>query len=317
MRRGKGFDISGAISDNGPLSGDHREQDPAAVSPDRKQNAIKVRAMRIEVIANPSKELFLELVRTSSEHFLASPFIKTNVAQMFLGARPKHARTAILTSYKLTNFYRSSSDLEALRTLIQHDVDVRNFPRLHAKIYIFNSDRAIVTSANLTLGGLQANYECGVLIEDSPTVSKLRSDFLRIFKDKESVSVITEEIVSTTEEILAKVPQEKRPHFEKSEKDLFPLPEYEPEDDLYTGGVETILNSLSGWRLDTFKVLMHIPGNGFRLEEVYARGEVLKRLHPANRNIEAKIRQQLQQLRDLGLVEFVSPGIYRKLWRNE
>ncbi|MFA6309249.1 MAG: hypothetical protein WC677_05850 [Clostridia bacterium] len=32
-------------------------------------------------------------------------------------------------------------------------------------------------------------------------------------------------------------------------------------------------------------------------------------------NIEAKIRQQLQLLRDLGLVKFEGNGVYKKLWK--
>ena len=34
--------------------------------------------------------------------------------------------------------------------------------------------------------------------------------------------------------------------------------------------------------------------------------------HPENNNIEAKIRQQLQFLRDKGFIQFLSPGQYKK-----
>jgi type II restriction enzyme len=37
----------------------------------------------------------------------------------------------------------------------------------------------------------------------------------------------------------------------------------------------------------------------------------LAQLHPANRHVRDKIRQQLQVLRDLGLLEFVGRGKYR------
>lgn len=272
--------------------------------------------MKVEIITNPSADIFLDLVRSSNEQLLASPFIKTNVATMILDNKPVEARMSLLTSYKLTNFYRSSSDLAALKSFIENKVDVRNFPLLHAKTYIFDSVHAIITSANLTLGGLQNNYECGVLIHDSNTVNKLKSDFLKIFSDKEKVSIVTEEILSTTKDILEKVPKEKRVKFEKSEKDLFPVISYEPEDDLYDGGVETIINTLSSWRLDTFNVVSKIPNNVFNLEQVYSYKHSLQELHPENRNIEAKIRQQLQELRDLGLIEFLGKGIYRKLWKN-
>ena len=272
--------------------------------------------MKVEIITNPSTDVFLDLVRTSQEQLLASPFIKANIAKMILDNKPTKANISLLTSYKLTNFYRKTSDLLALKYFIESSIEVRNYPTLHAKTYIFDSERAIVTSANLTLGGLQNNYECGILIYDSKTVKRLKSDFLQIFVDKEKVSVVTEEIISTTEGILSKVPKEKRIKFEKSEKDLFPKVAYEPEDDLYEGGVATIANTLSGWRLDTFNVVYKIPVNIFKLEQVYAYNKHLQELHPENRNIEAKIRQQLQELRDLGLIEFLGGGVYRKLWKN-
>lgn len=49
----------------------------------------------------------------------------------------------------------------------------------------------------------------------------------------------------------------------------------------------------------------------FTLAEAYAFAGELARLHPANRHVEPKIRQQLQRLRDLGFVEFLGRGIYR------
>lgn len=51
--------------------------------------------------------------------------------------------------------------------------------------------------------------------------------------------------------------------------------------------------------------------NAFTLEEVYAHAGELNELHPANHNIQPKIRQQLQVLRDMGLVEFLGSGDYR------
>jgi type II restriction enzyme len=54
----------------------------------------------------------------------------------------------------------------------------------------------------------------------------------------------------------------------------------------------------------------------FTLEDVYKYEQELRRRYPENRNIRPKIRQQLQFLRDLGLIEFLSnDGEYRRLWR--
>lgn len=272
--------------------------------------------MKLEIITNPSSDVFLDLVRTSQEQLLASPFIKANVAKMILDNKPTDSNISLMTNFKLTNFYRKSSDLTALKYFIDKQMEVRNYPTLHAKTYIFDSERAIVTSANLTLGGLQNNYECGVLIHDSNTVSKLKSDFLQIFSDKEKVSVVTEEIISTTEGILSKVPKEKRVKFEKTEKDLFPKVDYEPEDDLYDGGVETITSSITGWTLDVFNIVNKIEQNIFTSTNAYEFIPVLQEQHPDNHFIDEQIRKQLQILRDLGLIEFVTPGVYRKLWQT-
>ena len=270
--------------------------------------------MNLQIITNPATDIFIDLVKTSKEQLLASPFIKANVAKMILDNKPNKAKISLLTNFKLTNFYRQSSDLSALRYFIENRIKVRSYPTLHAKTYIFDSEHAIITSANLTLGGLQNNYECGVLIHDSDTVSQLRNNFLQIFEDEEKASMVTKEILSTTESIIERVPKEKKIKFDKSERDLFP--KYEPEDDLYDGGVTTIVDTLSGWRLDVFNIVSKISANIFRLEQVYDSKQHLQDLHPENRNIEAKIRQQLQELRDLGLIEFLGGGVYRKLWKD-
>jgi hypothetical protein len=48
----------------------------------------------------------------------------------------------------------------------------------------------------------------------------------------------------------------------------------------------------------------------FSLQDVYAFAAQLQELHPDNRHMRDKIRQQLQVLRDLGLIAFVVGGRY-------
>ena len=66
-----------------------------------------------------------------------------------------------------------------------------------------------------------------------------------------------------------------------------------------------------GWTLDILNVVRGLEREHFSLKDVYAREGYLATLHPNNQNIQPKIRQQLQVLRDLGFIEFVSPGQYR------
>lgn len=66
-----------------------------------------------------------------------------------------------------------------------------------------------------------------------------------------------------------------------------------------------------GWTLDVLNVARAIGRPEFTLKEVYEFSRQLGNLHPKNRHIQAKIRQQLQQLRDLGFVGFLGQGHYR------
>ena len=55
--------------------------------------------------------------------------------------------------------------------------------RLHAKLYIFGTGRAIVTSANLTGAGLTANREFGVVTEDSAAIERCLAWFDALWQD--------------------------------------------------------------------------------------------------------------------------------------
>jgi type II restriction enzyme len=66
-----------------------------------------------------------------------------------------------------------------------------------------------------------------------------------------------------------------------------------------------------GWTLDVLNVVHSLDKKEFSLGEVYDYERALTKLHPDNRHVRDKIRQQLQILRDLGLLEFLGNGSYR------
>lgn len=67
-----------------------------------------------------------------------------------------------------------------------------------------------------------------------------------------------------------------------------------------------------GWLIDVLNCVEQLDTT-FTLKQMYEFVEVLKEKHPANNNLEAKIRQQLQFLRDEGFIEFTSRGNYKKI----
>jgi type II restriction enzyme len=66
-----------------------------------------------------------------------------------------------------------------------------------------------------------------------------------------------------------------------------------------------------GWALDVLQVVQSLGKLEFTLADVYAQAGDLAKLHPNNAHVRDKIRQQLQVLRDLGLLTFLGSGEYR------
>jgi len=66
-----------------------------------------------------------------------------------------------------------------------------------------------------------------------------------------------------------------------------------------------------GWTLDVLQVVQSLGTPEFTLDDVYAHADALAKLHPKNVHVHAKIRQQLQVLRDMHLLKFLGGGRYR------
>ena len=68
-----------------------------------------------------------------------------------------------------------------------------------------------------------------------------------------------------------------------------------------------------GWATLTLRVVRSLDKSTFSLDELYRREMHFSSVYPENRNVRAKIRQQLQVLRDMGYLEFCGRGTYRLL----
>lgn len=65
-----------------------------------------------------------------------------------------------------------------------------------------------------------------------------------------------------------------------------------------------------GWTLDVLNEIRALGKAEFTLSELYASETSLSRIYPRNHHIREKIRQQLQVLRDLGIINFLGSGRY-------
>jgi type II restriction enzyme len=65
-----------------------------------------------------------------------------------------------------------------------------------------------------------------------------------------------------------------------------------------------------GWTADVLARVRRLNQKMFTLDDVYRFEDNLASLHPRNRHVRAKIRQQLQLLRDQGIIKFLGRGNY-------
>lgn len=108
---------------------------------------------------------------------------KTGVDFLVKHAAPgvfERGQITVLTDLSPEHAAQGSSDPEALSRLYNQAANFRlaHLPRLHSKVYIADDQQAIVTSGNLTAGGLRLNYEYGLHLLDSQLAAGVRRDVL-------------------------------------------------------------------------------------------------------------------------------------------
>jgi hypothetical protein len=105
---------------------------------------------------------------------VACPFVKAPVVISLL----QHAALDtihVVTRFNLRDFAAGVSDIAALRAIIQAGGEVRGLRGLHSKVFVFGSQRAAVTSANLTHAALGRNAEFGCSSDDPEFVTACAS----------------------------------------------------------------------------------------------------------------------------------------------
>lgn len=261
----------------------------------------------ISIVKTPSKDHFFSLIKGANKEMLfCAPFIKKEVVDEILSNRKPGVVLEVITSANLANFVNGSLDVEAIKMLLEAGIKVLNFQNLHAKIYLFDNKKALVTSANLTNNALYNNYEYGLLLheDEKEAVDEIYSDFIMMM-DSELCGSFDENSIKEIEKLVKKFDNNKLTHIDDEGDSVLPIDES-----------NKISDNLNGWKKDVFDCLQSLDKQDFTISDVYNFEGALSEKHPANNHVRNKIRQTLQYLRDLGFVKFVKPGVYKKLWIN-
>ena len=105
------------------------------------------------------------LARDRAEFRVVCPFITQRaLAGLLDHRRPEGLR--VVTRANLADFADGVSEIGALRAVLDAGGKVRAVRGLHAKVFVFGTTRAAVTSANVTTRGLAGNHEFGCISEE-------------------------------------------------------------------------------------------------------------------------------------------------------
>lgn len=138
----------------------------------------------IEFLQSPWDEQFDHLIsQAHSSLVVSSPYIGRQPCDKIRAIKSNSNETNRLSILLLTDLSRNTllsgaTDVSAICDMADTfaHMEIRFLPSIHAKVYVANDDLAIVTSGNMTSGGLSRNFEYGVKVEGCDLVNKVKRD---------------------------------------------------------------------------------------------------------------------------------------------
>lgn len=225
---------------------------------------------------------------------------------------PDEISVALLTRTLIADFASKASDFNAVCSIAARTGGILSLNSLHAKVYIVDGRRALITSANATYSGMHRNAECGFEITRPKDISELLHLFGRAFGNATVMqpwSLSELEALRRPIEVLA------------ASVKRFPaapsVTEGPQRFELDRRTFDRLLEGFAGWLRLTLAGIVALNKASFTLQEVYDVCQPLVAVEfPENRHPRPKLRQQLQRLRDLGIIQFLGGGKYELLARR-
>lgn len=208
--------------------------------------------------------------------------------------------------------------LEALFALCREQPNVSLFCHVslipgaayHPKMYLLREPShvtLVIGSSNLTRGGLERNIEVNMMLqaEQGSRVISDAYDAYNWLKFHQRRIEPDDELVALYAELWKEQRRERKSTSGRTSQTLITFREK----------VQSLRppvltqRDLVGWLGLVYDAL---PVGEFTNRDAYAHEEEFSQKYPENQNIRAKIRQQLQVLRDAGLIEHIGHGQWRK-----
>ena len=139
--------------------------------------------MSLQLFKSPfEKDFRILLGKTKRELTISSPYINASGINIFSNSIQDKSKIklSVLTNFSVRNIIDDVTQPAALLKIYDDfkETNISSLAKLHAKVYVVDESYAVITSANLTYGGIQSNFEYGVLIDDTKTVKLVKQDIL-------------------------------------------------------------------------------------------------------------------------------------------
>lgn len=260
-------------------------------------------------VITPTGRWLKEHARGCKDRFLvSSPYIGSFLPKL-TARMHSSVQKSLLTRADLRDFAAGASDLEAVCDLARQGASIQSVPGLHAKAYVFDNRYALVTSANATNGGMHRNWECGVTIDDAARVDELAQLLASGFHAPQAPEMWTLADLESLRLPVRVIKKRLEPLRHLSDVDSARVVAIK----LSRAAKKDLLSGFSGWLKLTLEAVLSQPDDTFSLNEIFATCKpLISARFPGNRHPRPKVRQQLQRLRDLGLVGFLGSARYRR-----
>ncbi len=137
-----------------------------------------------QTLKSPWEDTFYDLLGSARKSLLlVSPFIKQAqttklIDRLFVAGVATSIRVGIVTDLCPDSILAGALDIESLLSFAKStpNLSITYLPNLHAKVYVADNHTAVITSANLTAGGLSRNFEYGIVATERNTVAKIVND---------------------------------------------------------------------------------------------------------------------------------------------
>jgi len=155
--------------------------------------------------------------------FISSPYVTkrgvTFIQNQFSNEFKNTGKLTFLTNLSSSNIIQGSINPEVVFKQLMNtinDFDLWHLPKLHAKVYISDKSKSIITSGNLTNGGLFSNFEYGIQIDNKEESNIIYNDIYQYCQLGSKIDIDTlNNIISVSSKIITK--REKQDNVIKTE----------------------------------------------------------------------------------------------------